>query len=293
MKKMFYQSCIGIIIFIFLQAIFGIVLAENESSIPFSYNVLPTVKRESIIDSKATPTLAFRLYEPVEAIFYNGKQVTVMDDMFSIDVSDLSGKCMITFTNQNGDKAMFQYYFPNAYGKVDDYELVKGEDLNVYVETYRNIKIIYTDKEENAMEKLKEYIELLPENYTQNVKTIQMIPFDNTQNIAGTTKDTTITLYHFSQYAKQTKMQIIFHEIAHTFANKMMEKKIIDYSYSQYTKAAIKDRCFVSKYAQKSASLQSRLSEDFADAMAEYFMSSSFERRFPNRYAYLNSLLGK
>ena len=100
-----------------------------------------------------------------------------------------------------------------------------------------------------------------------------------------------ITLYQFSSYAKQTAKQILYHEIAHTFANHLMDKKIIDYSYTQYTEVVSKDYHFVTSYAKNFASENDRFSEDFAESVALYLISSNFHNKFPNRAKYIRGLL--
>ena len=96
-----------------------------------------------------------------------------------------------------------------------------------------------------------------------------MIPYGNKQNIAGTTKDGVTTLFKYSQYTIAEKKNILYHEIAHTWADKLMDKKIIDYSYTNYQEIVKKDNNYVSSYAEK------------------------FAKKYPNRTQYFKELLRK
>jgi hypothetical protein len=120
-----------------------------------------------------------------------------------------------------------------------------------------------------------------------------MIPYSNTSNIAGTTKNRTITLYNFGKYAKTTQMNIIYHEIAHTWASNLMDNKMIDYSYTNYQNIVNQDKNFISSYAKKFAeNHDGKLSEDFADSVAFFFINQkSFAKTYPNRAVYINELL--
>ena len=177
----------------------GYVFAE-QNSIPFEYNVLPTIQNGSAIDTNVCHTLSFHLYEHIDNIYYNDSPVEVINDEFAIDVSNLSGKVNLVFRNSANQTASFQYFFADKDGLLADYSLLDNQKLNVYIKTHHNIKILYTDREEKAFRKLIQYIDLLPETVTQTVDTIKMIPFDNAHNIAGITQENTITLYKFSQY---------------------------------------------------------------------------------------------
>ena len=68
----------------------------------------------------------------------------------------------------------------------------------------------------------------------ENVNSITLIPYENTSNIAGSAKGNNITLYKFSKYATSTQKNILYHEIAHIWANDLIDNKVIDYSYSDY-----------------------------------------------------------
>ena len=263
------------------------------ASAPLEYNLVPKEKNNSIIDTKAQKKLSFSIIESTDDVLYNGKKVKIKDNTFSIDVSKLSGIQEITFTNSNSDSVSFKYNFCDKNGKLSNYELVAGKELNVYIKTIKNIKVIYTDKEKAVVSKLKTYMNKLPDKVLANLDEIKLIPYSNTQNIAGTTKNKTIILYNYSKYSDNTKKNIIYHEIAHTWANKLMDEKKIDYSYTAYKDVVEKDNNYVSNYAKDFADNNSgRLSEDFADAAAFYFMNQSqFKKQYPNRTEYFKKLL--
>ncbi len=270
-----------------------IVVSFAFANTPIEYNIVPEVKENSIIDTKAQKKLNFSVVDKSESIFYDDKKVSVSNNTISVDVSRLAGIKEITFYDEAGNNVSFNYYFSNKSGKVEGYELVPGKVTNTYISTVKGIKIIYTDKEKSAFNKLKSNINKMPKNMLVNLKEIKMIPFSNTSNIAGTTKDNSITLYNFSKYTSNTQKNIIYHEIAHTWANKLMDKKIIDYSYSDYSEVVKKDDNFVSNYAKDFANdHQGKLSEDFADAVAFYIINQSkFKKSYPNRTAYIKQLL--
>ena len=296
MKKLIKNSKnIFLVISLLLVFSMSIVLASNQVQIstPFEYNIIPETKNNSAIDTTHTKELSFRLFEHMDKVFYNNKLVDIKDDLFTIDVEDLKGELFLEFRNDKNEVSRFKYFFSDEDGKLENYKLVEESNIAVYIKTHKNIQILYTKKEESAMNKLINYIDMLPEKVLSNLKVIKMIPFDNTSNIAGVTKDSTITLYKFSKYAIQTQKNIIFHEIGHTFANKLMEEKIIDYSYTNYEKAVKEDASYVSSYSKRFTKENGRLSEDFADSFAFYFISSNFENKYPNRASYLKSILEK
>ncbi len=273
----------------------AIVLATDTNekiTIPFEYNIIAETKNGEIIDTKATNKLSFKLYQPIDEIYYNNQLVEINDDEFSIDISDLVGDTNIVFKNKANQTASFHYYFSDKNGKVDGYDLVPGKKLNTYVTTIKDIKIIYTDKEKSIIKNINEFINALPQKLLENVKTITLIPFANTNKIAGTTKGNDITLYKFSKYNTKTKKQILYHEITHTWANDLMNKKIIDYSYTKYTEMVNKDKKSVTKYSSNFASNTGRYSEDFAESVALYLISQkNFSKKFPNRANYIQNLL--
>ncbi len=280
-------------IILVLGIVWALSCSLSFAQVPFEFNIVPEIKNNSVVDKTTTKELTFKLYEMQDDIYYNNQKVEVKDNSFKVDISKHTGKTTISFTNSENKVKSFTYTISNYNGKLDGYELVAWKKLNTYVTTANGITIIYTDKEKNAMSKLKNYISTLPEQMTENINLIKMIPYSNTSNIAGTTKDKTVTLYNFKKYDQTTQKNIIYHEIAHTWASKLMDKKLIDYSYTNYQEVVSKDNNFVSGYARNFASDNNgRLSEDFADSVAFYFINeSAFSKSYPNRTEYIKSLL--
>jgi len=291
MKKLLKKIYLLISILILL-CLFSAQVILASTSIPFTYNVLPQEANQSIIDTKSQKKLTFKLYEPIDTIYYDGKEIKIQDDTFQIDVSKLSGKNTITFLNSENQSVSFSYYFSDKKGKVDDYELVEGKNLTTYVTTHKNVKIIYTSKEKSAAKRMISYLKKLPNKLLENLDTITMIPYENDSNIAGVTKENSITLYKFSQYSSTTQKNIIYHEIAHTWASYLMQNKIIDYSYTDYSTFAKADKNFVSNYAKEHMEEKESYSEDFAESVSFYFINQrSFKKKYPQRFAYINNLL--
>lgn len=291
MKKIYKLLCTYFLMLIFIS-LFSTSSLLASSDIPFEYNIIPVEERNSIIDTKSQKNLTFKLYEPVDTIYYNDKKVQIKNNTFSINTTKLSGQTTLLFKDENNQLASFTYFFSDKSGKVDGYELVDGKDLTTYVTSYKNIKIIYTDKEKAASKKIINYLKKLPSNILKNIDTITMIPYTNTSNIAGITRDENITLYKFSKYSAATQKNILYHEIAHTLANRLMDKKIIDYSYTEYSEIVKKDKNFVSTYSKSYIEEKNKYNEDFADSFAFYFINkNSFKKKYPYRYEYISKLV--
>ena len=287
LKKIYLLISILILLCLFLMQV---VLAS--SSVPFEYNILPEDTNQSIIDTKKQKKLTFKLYDSVDTIYYNDKEVKIQNNSFQIDCSKFSGKTTVTFKNKDNQSTSFTYYFSDKKGKVDDYELVEGKSLSTYISTYKNVKIIYTTQEKTAAKRMISYLKKVPQNILQNVDIITMIPYENNSNIAGVTKENSITLYRFSQYSATTQKNIIYHEIAHTWATYLMQKKVIDYSYTDYSTFVKADNNFVSNYSKEYIEEKGKYNEDFADSLSFYFMNQgSFKKKYPQRFVYINSLL--
>lgn len=264
------------------------------ASIDIEYNIIPEMKINSVIDTVNKKVLTFSLLQDTdEQYFYDGKPLSIEGNKFTLDISNLSGPQKLEFSNQDGDTSSFNYFFSDNKGKLDRYELVKGKNLDVFVTTHKGIQIIYTSKEATAMKKLKTYIDNVPNNMLVNLKSIKMIPFSNYQKIAGNTQGSNITLYNFKTYATATQKNIIFHEITHTWANDLMDRQILDYSYTDFKEAALKDKNYVSEYAKTFAGQNDgRISEDFAESFAFYLINQkSFSKSYPNRTAYMKSII--
>ena len=259
--------------------------------------IVSKIKKPFIVDTNFQKKIKFYILDKNKKdIFYEGKLVDIRDQEFEIDISKLQGFKTIIFKDLTGDTLEFTYWFTDKQGRLRDYPLVDGQPpMLTYVKTLKNSLILYSSKEKTAFTQLSKYFNKLPDNFTINLKMIKMIPYGNKQNIAGTTKDGVTTLFKYSQYTIAEKKNILYHEIAHTWADKLMDKKIIDYSYTDYQEIVKKDNNYVSSYAEKFASQHgSRVSEDFADGVAFYFIDEKkFAKKYPNRTQYFKELLRK
>lgn len=262
------------------------------SNVPFEYNIIPTEQNNSIINTKVQKKLEFKLYSSIDNVYYNNEPVDITNNTFSIDISNFTGANTITFKDDENNSVSFLYYFSDKKGKVENYELVKGKKLTTYITNVENVKIIYSNKETSAAKKLVTYLKKLPKNLLANIDSITMIPYENTKKVAGITKNNSITLYKFGKYSTSTQKNIIYHEIAHTWANKLMELKIIDYSYTNYSYFVNEDNNYVSSYSKKYITEKNKYNEDFADSVAFFFMNQrSFKKKYPHRFEYINNLI--
>ena len=122
-----------------ITCLFSMQFILASSSVPFEYNIIPLETNNSIIDTKNQKKLGFKLYEPIDQLFYNGELVEIEDNNFLIDVSKLSGETTVTFKDSSNQSVSFSYYFSDKKGKVNDYELVEGKNLTTYVTSFKNI----------------------------------------------------------------------------------------------------------------------------------------------------------
>lgn len=261
-------------------------------TVPFFYNVLPVEENNSIIDTNHQTTISFNLYENETSVYYNNELVSVTSKHFEIDISNLVGKQAITFQNDKNEFATFTYYFSDKNGLVTDYQQDKVTNAKTYVKTINNIKVIYTNKESKAMATIEKVINTIPVEVKSNVEEIILLPYTTSQkNVAGVTKYEKIYLYKVSSYSTSKIQKIITHEIAHTWVQKLMQEKLLDFSYTNYQKAVHADKKYVSTYSQKYIS-NGDYSEDFADSVALYLANQqSFSKKFPNRSEYFQHLI--
>lgn len=266
-------------------------IAYAGSTVPFFYNVLPVEKNNSIIDKNLQKTLTFNLYQDENEIFFNDEPVKVINNSFEIDISKLEGKQTFEFVNDNNEKATFTYYISDSKGKVDGYKFEKANNVVTYVKTVDGIKVIYTNKEQKIFDKVENIIKKIPSEVKVNVDMITLVPYtDTNKKVAGITSGSNIKLYKISSYSGKTLERIIIHEVAHTFADELIRTKVIDYSYTEYSKTVKADKKNVSTYS-KSYTERNLYNEDFADSMAELIMNQkAFEKKFPNRAKYLLDL---
>lgn len=260
-------------------------------TVPFFYNVLPVEETNSIIDKNTQSTISFDLYEQENQIYYNNEIVRVNNKHFEIDISNLSGKQTLVFKNDNNETAQFTYYICDENGLVKDYVLSNKKSDKTYVKTIDGIKVIYTDKDKKALSIIEKIITNIPNAMKLNVKEIQCLPYSIPDNTAAITKNNRIYTYSISRYSSLVIKHILLHEISHTWANRLMKEKVIDYSYTDYSKAVMADKKSVTAYSEKYNNREI-YSEDFAESVALYLSSQrTFETKYQNRANYIENLL--
>ena len=261
----------------------GIAFADDRLAL--MYNIIPDddSKKNSVIDSRVQKKLSFRLYTVQGDIYFNEKEVTINNGKFDIDITGLTGKQEIKFTNNENEEAVFTYYISNENGLVKDYML---ENKQAYIKTLNNTKIIYTEKDSKKIDYVLSLINKMPEKTKSNLKEIILLPVNHASKAAGITNYNKITLYNLSTYTDKEIQRIVTHEIAHTWAHELRKNKVIDYSYTNFGKAVKEDNKFVTNYSKNS------LSEDFADSIALYLAdTNSFTKTFPARASYIANLI--
>jgi len=276
MKKVF-----AILISIFLYT--GIAYADDR--IALMYNIIPDddSKKNSVIDSRVQKKLNFKLYANQGSIYFEGKEVNVTDNRFSISIEGMNGKQDLKFTNNENEEAIFTYYISDENGLVEDFML---ENKQAYIKTIENTKVIYTSKDAKKIDYISNLITKMPAKTKTNLKEITLLPVEHSSKAAGITDYNKVTLYNLSTYTDKEIQRIVTHEIAHTWAHELRKDKVIDYSYTNFGKAVKEDNNFVTNYSKNS------LSEDFADSVALYLADdSSFTKNFPARANYISSLL--
>ena len=155
-----------------------------------------------------------------------------------------------------------------------------------YVTTVDNVKIIYTSKDAKKIELVKSVINNMPDVTKTNLAEITLLPVEHKSGAAGITAYNKITLYNLSTYSNDQIKNIVSHEITHTWAYELMRTKTLDYSYTDFSKAANEDGNFVTKYSKTSAS------EDFAESVSFYLIDTeNFEKNHPARAEYIEGLL--
>ncbi len=255
------------------------------SDIALMYNIIPDddSKKDSVIDIRTQKKLHFSLYSNEAKIFYNGSEVKVNGNKFEIDISKLSGKQEITFTNDRNETATFTYYIGNRNGVVKGYSI---EGKQAYVTTFENVKMVYTNKDTMRVPYVKMLLNKMPANTRENLKEITFIPAEAPNRAAGITNNNKVRFYNLSTYTNNEIKRIVFHEVAHTWAQALRDDKIMDYSYTEFSKAVRADSKFVTNYSKNS------VSEDFADSIALYLMNpQSFAKNFPARNNYISALI--
>lgn len=285
-----------IVLFIYMIIFsLSIVLISNSisfgASIPFEYNILATVAEGTTIDTTKQSHLKFNLYSDENKIYYNDELVNINNKSFEIDISNLHGETNLIFKDDYGNIAKFKYYLSDSNGFLEKYKIINDTNVNSYIVTHNNIKIIYTDLEKNYIDVLINYINELPQELVKNIDTIKMIPYKNHSKIAGVTKNNNITLYKFSSYDEDKQKNILIHEIAHTWINKMIDENLLEYSLNNYLLAIESDNNYVSSYSKRFTEKNGRPSEDLAESIAFYFIKSNFSDTYPNRAEFIRKLM--
>lgn len=260
-------------------------------TVPFFYNVLPEFDSNSIIDSK-NDVISFDLWEDEEKVFVNGEEVQVLDNHFEIDTYGLSGKQEFVITNDKNEEVIYTYYISDEDGFVADYEDEEIGNKDVYVTTYESVRFIYTKKDVKSVEKVFDLLDNMPTQMKENLKEIKMVPSKTRGNVAGVTKYDSITFYGLSSYRSETFENIVYHEVAHTWAYELIRTKVLDFNYSEYSDLAREDYNYVSNYSRKAIVRNDDYSEDFAESVAFYMIDSEgFEINHPARAEFISSII--
>ena len=260
-------------------------------TVPFFYNVLPEFDSNSIIDSK-NDVISFDLWEDEEKVFVNGEEVQILDNHFVIDTHGLSGKQEFVITNDKNEEVIYTYYISDEDGFVEDYEDEEIGNKDVYVTTYESVKFIYTEKDARSVEKVFDLLDNMPTQMKENLKEIKMVPSKTRGNVAGVTKYDSITFYGLSSYRNETFENIVYHEVAHTWAYELIRNKVLDFNYSEYSDLAREDDNYVSTYSRKAIIKNDDYSADFAASVAFYMIDSEdFEMNHPARAEFISSII--
>ena len=165
-------------------------------------------------------------------------------------------------------------------------------DKDVYVTTYESVKFIYTEKDARSVEKVFDLLDNMPTQMKENLKEIKMVPSKTRGNVAGVTKYDSITFYGLSSYRNETFENIVYHEVAHTWAYELIRNKVLDFNYSEYSDLAREDDNYVSTYSRKAIIKNDDYSEDFAESVAFYMIDSEdFEMNHPARAEFISSII--
>ena len=256
------------------------------------YNITSDKKNNYPIDTNYTKMINFSLFEEIDKpLFINNEKVNIINKKFSIPVESYQGKKSFIISDLK-EEIVYSYFFSDQKGFLKDFSLENlKKKYKTYIITIKNIPIIYTSKEKQIILKLKQIIEDLPEEMLVNIKEIILNPEKSPSEASAITSYDKITCYKLSNYSLKKIKNIIIHEIAHTWGHKLREKKILDYHYTQYKEYAKKDKKFPSDYAKKCVKNKDDYAEDFAEAIAFYFIDlKKFKKDFPNRLVYIEKL---
>ena len=153
------------------------------------------------------------------------------------------------------------------------------------------ISIKYTAVNKKCVKKISKYLSILPAEMKKGIEEIVLIPEKN-ENVAGITKNEVIYLYDYEQYDVSTQKYIIWHEVGHIWGNYLMQMKLLDYDYTEYSEAVKKDNNYITEYSKNYILNKEKYSEDFADAVAEYLLNKDkFNKKHENRAKYIENLI--
>lgn len=260
-------------------------------TVPFFYNVLPEFDSNSIIDSE-NDVIGFDLWEDENKVFVNREEVEILDNHFEIDINDMYGKQDFVITNDKDEEVIYTYYISDENGLVRDYNDDEIGKKDVYVLTYEDVKIIYTEKDTKSVEKVIDLLNNMPSQMKSNLNEIKMVPSKTRGNVAGVTKYNSITFYGLSSYKGETFENIVYHEVAHTWAYELIRTKVLDFSYSEYSELVNEDDNYVSNYSRKAIVKNDDYSEDFAESIAFYMIDSEdFEINHPARAEFIATIV--
>ena len=163
-------------------------------------------------------------------------------------------------------------------------------ELGSFFSFFDGTQFYYYESDKESFEIVLNLLRELPENVKIGVAEVHFEGKNG--NVAGSTSGTTITLYDFLSYDKETQKHILYHEVAHTYRNVLWSKNLIDPDYEVYAEAVKKDRNYLSEYSKGKIKDENNYAEDFADGFSEYFRNyKSFKRKCKNRFEYLNKLI--
>lgn len=285
MKKVLVS--IAIVLLSFANSCFA------SQNIPLVYNIIPDISNNYVVDTTHTNQITFSLFESGETLYYNNSLLKIENNKFAIDTQDLTGKNTFEISNASGECVTYTYYFSDKKGYLKDYSMpeLDNKKYKTYIKTIEDVSIIYTEKDSKTIKKLETIISKLPKTLLENLSEIKLLPLKHTSGATGVTKYDKITLYNISSYSTSTIKNVVIHEIAHTWAYKLMENKKIDYSYTDYKLAVDTDEKFPSNYAKENVK-QGNYSEDFAESVSFFLINQkSFAKKYPARADYINKLL--
>ena len=161
---------------------------------------------------------------------------------------------------------MLFFVFNNVQATENKIDGSVQSELSLFLCPNDNIKIYYDEETEGIPKTISNYLEKVPAEMKLGTKQIILLSYKN-ENVAGVAKDETIYLYDFNSYSTSTQKYIIYHEVAHNWGNYLMQQKILDYSYTEYSEVVKKDNNYITDYSKSYIKEKGRYSEDFADAV--------------------------